>query len=364
MFRYVAEGARDEITLREAVGRLGSRSGSRRGSCATSRHVDTSATLLGTTFDAARGHRPDDAAARGRPRGEVAMARAAARRRVPLVRLQQRRAAPSRTIAGDRRHLVAAGLRRPRTARRLAAHCSRRPWRHGAAAVVLTADTPVLGTRYRPGPGPHVWETADPAWLGANAAVRLGLDPEEPLQGHGPRAGRRRLAGRATTGLPVVRQGRAARRRRRRLRRGRGCERGLGLQPRWPAARPDRGHGHAASPPSGRRRRPARRCTSTGECARACTCCWPLALGADAAFVGRPMFHALAAGGTAGVGPCAGRAGRRAGRVDAPRRVPDDWPHTRGIACPDWRIRLLSEVREPPLTCVNSPCDRGHSEPI
>lgn len=47
----------------------------------------------------------------------------------------------------------------------------------GARAVVLTADTPVVGTRYRRGEAARVWELADPSWVGANRATTSGLEP-------------------------------------------------------------------------------------------------------------------------------------------------------------------------------------------
>ncbi len=60
-----------------------------------------------------------------------------------------------------------------------------------------------------------------------------------------------------------------------------------------------------------------------------------LALGADAAFVGRPMFHALAAGGTDGVARALAELG--AELVESMRLSGCARPEqTRGIACPDW----------------------------
>ena len=81
------------------------------------------------------------------------------------------------------------------------------------------------------------------------------------------------------------------------------------------------------------------------------------ALGADAVFVGRPLFHALAAGGADGVARALDELGVGAGRVAAPRGLP--------VAGRDGGNRLSRQgIRraEPALTCVNSRCDRGHSE--
>ena len=73
----------------------------------------------------------------------------------------------------------------------------------GARAVVLTVDTPVVGTKYDD--GPSVWDVVDPA------LVRVNFDPgyddqpgSEKALDLGPR--RHRVAGRQT-GLPVVVKG-------------------------------------------------------------------------------------------------------------------------------------------------------------
>src|SRR4029079_7467807 len=46
----------------------------------------------------------------------------------------------------------------------------------GAKAVVLTADTPVVGTKYD-GDGPTVWDVAEPEWLRANFPPGYGDAP-------------------------------------------------------------------------------------------------------------------------------------------------------------------------------------------
>ena len=73
----------------------------------------------------------------------------------------------------------------------------------GARGVVLTADTPVVGTKYDE--GPSVWDVADPAWLRVNF-------PDD--HGEGPGHGKATDLGphdvdwlAATTGLPVVVKG-------------------------------------------------------------------------------------------------------------------------------------------------------------
>jgi len=74
VFRYVAEGARDEITLRESVAawqalRVAPRI------LRDVRTVETSTTLLGTTFDLPLGIAPMTLQRAADPDGEVAMAR-------------------------------------------------------------------------------------------------------------------------------------------------------------------------------------------------------------------------------------------------------------------------------------------------
>jgi len=76
----------------------------------------------------------------------------------------------------------------------------------GASAVVLTVDTPVLGTHYPLAEGSRVWEWAEEGWLGVNAAVPIGLGPgdRDKAMDLGPED----LAWLATTtGLPVVVKG-------------------------------------------------------------------------------------------------------------------------------------------------------------
>jgi 4-hydroxymandelate oxidase len=168
----------------------------------------------------------------------------------------------------------------------------------GAEAVVLTADTPVLGTRYPLPEGPGVWEVSDPAWIGANAAPPRSLDPEarEKAMDLGP-ADIAWLA--ETTGLPVVVKG---------------------------VLRPDDARrcveaGARAVWISNHGGRQLDQVVATARCVEAVRAAVDesaevyvdggirsglhtliaLALGADAVFVGRPLFHALAADGSEGV---------------------------------------------------------------
>ncbi len=84
VFRYVAEGARDEITLREAVSawqavRIAPRI------LRDVRRVETTVALMGRTFALPLGIAPMTLQRAADPDGEVAMARAAAAGGVPVV---------------------------------------------------------------------------------------------------------------------------------------------------------------------------------------------------------------------------------------------------------------------------------------
>jgi 4-hydroxymandelate oxidase len=73
----------------------------------------------------------------------------------------------------------------------------------GAGAVVLTADTPVVGTKYDP--GEQVWDVIDPAWLRVNFPEGYGTRPgDEKATDLGPDD---ITWLREVTGLPVVVKG-------------------------------------------------------------------------------------------------------------------------------------------------------------
>ncbi|HYO40324.1 MAG TPA: alpha-hydroxy acid oxidase [Nocardioidaceae bacterium] len=74
----------------------------------------------------------------------------------------------------------------------------------GAKAVVLTVDTPVVGTKYG-GAGPSVWEVAEPGWVRANFPPGYGGSPgDEKATDLGPHDIDWLSK---TTGLPVVVKG-------------------------------------------------------------------------------------------------------------------------------------------------------------
>lgn len=294
VFHYVEEGARDEVTLGEAerswrwfrllphVLRDVS-------------SIDTSTTLLGRPFALPVGIAPMTLQRAADPDGEVAMARAAALGGVPLV--------VSSNAGSTFADIAATGVTwwlqvyvaadRSETEPLL-----RRAVAAGAAAVVLTADTPVLGTRHRTHDGPSVWEVADPTWVGADAGGSVGILPEQRSKATDLGEADVRWLG-ERTGLPVVVKGVL------RADDARGCVE-AGAAAVWVS-----NHGG----------RQLDRAVATACCVHAVRTAVgtaaevyvdggvrggldvlvALALGADAAFVGRPMFHALAAAGTAGV---------------------------------------------------------------
>jgi 4-hydroxymandelate oxidase len=327
VFRYVAEGARDEITLRESVAawqalRILPRV------LVDVREVSTSTELLGQPFDLPFGVAPMTLQRAADPEGEVAMARAAAEAGVPLV-LSSNAGSTFADVAatGVRWWLqvyVAADRRdsEPLLEAAVAA---------GASGIVLTADTPVLGTRY-PLPGvSRVWDVADPAWVGANASGTAGLEPQDRAKAMdlGP-ADLGWLA--RTTGLPVVVKG---------VLRGEDARRCVeaGAAAVWVSNHGGRQLDQVAA---------TARCVeevraAVGEAAQVYVdggvrsgthVMLALALGADAAFVGRPLFHALAAGGAPGVLRALAELG--AELVESMRLAgAPTLTATRGIACPD-----------------------------
>ena len=120
------------------------------------------------------------------PGGEVTMAAAAERAGVPMV-LSSNAGSTFADVAATGAHwwlqVYVAADRRDTVPLLEAAAAA------GAKAVVLTADTPVLGTRYPLAGGPGIWEVADAGWIGANAATP-----------HRPRS--RRIVGRRWTSVP------------------------------------------------------------------------------------------------------------------------------------------------------------------
>jgi 4-hydroxymandelate oxidase len=294
VFRYVAEGARREISLREATAawdsiRLAPRV------LRDVRSVHTGTTLLGTGFELPVGIAPMTLQRAADPAGEVAMAAAAARAGVPMV-LSSNAGSTFADIEDTGVHWwlqVYVAADRSETEPLLEAAV-----RAGAEALVLTADTPLPGTRYPLTSGPGVWEIADPTWVGANSAPTKGLDPANRAKAMdlGP-ADIGWLA--ETTGLPVVVKGV--------LRpddAGRCVE--AGARAVWVSNHGGRQLDQVVATAhcvAGVR-------SAVGETAEVYVdgglrsglhVLIAVALGADAAFMGRPFFHALAADGRPGV---------------------------------------------------------------
>jgi 4-hydroxymandelate oxidase len=294
VFRYVAEGARAEITVREAVAAWESLRVAPR-VLRDVRRVDTSGDLLGRRFQLPLGVAPMTLQRAAHADGEVATARAAAAAGVPLVVSSN----AGSTFAAIQDTGAAWWLQvyltpdRAETLPLLRAAVAA-----GAAAVVLTVDTPVVGTRYLPPGTAAVWESADPSWVGANALARDSLAPEDRGKAMDLGAGDLTWLG-EVTGLPVVVKGVL------RADDAQACaEAGAG--------------GVWASNHGGRQ---LDQTVATAHCVAAVRAAvgsttqvyvdggvrsglhalLALALGADAVFLGRPLFHALAAGGEAGV---------------------------------------------------------------
>jgi 4-hydroxymandelate oxidase len=294
VFRYVVEGARDEISLGEASAawnavRIAPRV------LRDVRTVQTRTTLLDTDFAAPIGIAPMTLQRAADPAGEVTMAAAARRAGVPMV-LSSNAGSTFADVAATGVHwwlqIYVAANRADSVPLIQSAAAA------GARAVVLTADTPVIGTRYRVPDSPRVWEVADPSWIGANATSQGDLQPE--ARGKAMDLGPDDIEWLAdASGLPVVVKGilRADDARR--------CV-AAGARAVWIS-----NHGG----------RQLDQVVATAQCVTGVRAAVSdsaevyvdggirsglhaliaLALGADAAFVGRPLFHALAAGGGEGV---------------------------------------------------------------
>ena len=293
VFRYVAEGARDEVTTAEAAQAWGRFRIAPRVLQDVS-DVDPSCELLGRRFALPLGIAPMTLQRAADPDGEVAMARAAAAAGVPLVLSSNAGSTFAEVAATGVTWWLQAYLAPDRDQSRGPVEAAAEA---GAAGVVLTVDTPVLGTRYPSPDAPPVWEVAEHGWVGANVPS-LGLEPGERPKAMdlGPRdvgwLGR-------VTGLPVVVKG---------VLRGDDARRCVdaGATAVWVS-----NHGG----------RQLDRVVATADCLSAVRASVggdaqvyvdggvrsgldvmvATALGADAAFLGRPMFHALAAGGADGV---------------------------------------------------------------
>lgn len=293
VLRYLLEGARDEITLEEAT------TAWRRLRIAPRvlhdvREVQLTTTLLGHEHSMPLGIAPMTLQRAADPRGEVAMAAAAAEAGVPMVVSSNAGSTFADISATGVTWWLQAYLAPNRDDSR---QLLDQAVAAGAAAVVLTVDTPTIGTRYRPA-GPQVWEIAEPGWLGANATTTTGLSPDDREKAMDLTPDDIGRLG-ETTGLPVVVKG--------------------VLRPE--DARRCVQAGAAAVWISNHGGRQLDQAVATADCVEPIRASvgagteiyvdggvrnglhalMGVSLGADAVFVGRPMFHALAADGQSGV---------------------------------------------------------------
>jgi 4-hydroxymandelate oxidase len=327
VFRYVEEGARDEVTVREAAAAW------RTIRVAPYvlrdvREADTSCTLLGRPFHLPIGVAPMTLQRAANPEGEIAMSRAAFGAGVPMV--------VSSNAGSTFADIAATGVTWWLQVYVAADRADTEPVLRqavddGASGVVLTADTPLVGTRYAIPDQPGVWQVAEAGWVGANSPATVGLDPADRSKAMdlGP-ADVGWLA--ATTGLPVAVKG---------------------------VLRPDDARrcvdaGAAAVWVSNHGGRQLDQVAATAHCLASVSAAvagdaevyvdggirsgldvmLAAALGADAAFVGRPLFHALAAGGVVGVSRALRELGAELAesmRLAGCRSLGE----ARGIACPD-----------------------------
>lgn len=330
VFRYVGEGARAEITLREAEAAWQSIRVAPR-VLNDVRRIETGSTLLGTRFELPVGIAPMTLQRAADPEGEVAMARAAAGAGVPMVVSSNSGSTFADIRATGADWWLQLYLEPDRA---VALPMLRAAAASGASGVVLTVDTPVVGTRYAPTDEQPVWEVAEPAWVGANTPTTRGPDPTDR-----PKAmdiGPDDITWLATeTGLPVVVKGvlRADDARR--------CVQ-AGAAAVWVSNHGGRQLDQAVTTVS---------CVAAvraavGEGAQVYVdggvrsgmhVMLAVALGADAVFVGRPLFHALAADGASGVGRALAELAVEL--VEAMRLAGcPDLASTSGIACPDRAI--------------------------
>lgn len=175
-FAYYSQGARDGISAAEAAD-----------SWSTLRlvprvlrevaEVTTATTLLGSGSRLPVGVAPTSMQRAADPRGEVATAAACASAGIPLVLSSNATATFAEIAATGVTWWLQAylpqdrGLARPMLEAAVAA---------GAAAAVLTVDTPVVGTKYDHGEG-VIWDQVPPEWVGTNLGPAAGAEKARDL---------------------------------------------------------------------------------------------------------------------------------------------------------------------------------------
>lgn len=164
LLEYVLQGARESLTAGAAVAawrdvRLLPRV------LHDVTHVETSVSLLGHTAQVPWGVAPSTLQRAVHPDGELAMARACADAGSVMV-ASSNAGTPFAEIGATGVHWwLQAYLPADRT---LAEPMLDRAVAAGARAVVLTVDTPVVGTKHATPGTPLIWETVDPAMLRVN----------------------------------------------------------------------------------------------------------------------------------------------------------------------------------------------------
>lgn len=198
--RYFVQGARDCVTANEAVAawdRLRFLPHVLRDVSRVSAGTDLLGSGIGSPFAVA----PTTMQRAAHPDGEVAMARGVAAARSLMVVSSNAGSAFSEIAATGAPWWLQAYITVDRDA---CLPLLERAVEAGARALVLTVDTPVVGTKYDAA-GPTVWEVTDPGWLRVNFPPGHGRDPAHAKAAD---LGPRDLAWlREVTGLPVVVKG-------------------------------------------------------------------------------------------------------------------------------------------------------------
>jgi 4-hydroxymandelate oxidase len=200
VYRYLRQGAREGTTAAEAVHAWdGYRFLPRILQDVTDVRLDGS--LLGEEVRTPFGVAPTTMQRAADPDGEVAMARAAADAGALLV-LSSNAGSSFEDVAATG---VTWWLQMYVTAdRRTTEPLLRRAVDAGARAIVLTADTPVVGAKHD-GAGPTVWDVAEPEWVRANFPEAHGQAAGDAKATDLGPADVEWLA--TSTGLPVVVKG-------------------------------------------------------------------------------------------------------------------------------------------------------------
>lgn len=201
LLEYLLQGARESVSAGEAVAAWGSvRFRPRVLHDVT--HVDPAVTLLGHRSELPFGVAPTTLQRAVHPDGELAMARATAEAGGVMVVSSNAGTSFAEIGATGVHWWLQAYLPADRT---LAEPMLDRAVEAGARAVVLTVDTPVVGTKYASPGVPVVWEGVDPELL------RVNFDPDYEDQPGAEKAldlGPHDLGWLAArTGLPVVVKG-------------------------------------------------------------------------------------------------------------------------------------------------------------